>query len=497
MLCRNNIILIIVSSFFTGLAHHPLSLGFFTWFSLVPLILVLNKINRLFDFIKVGFIWGIIYNLIVIFWLSMNIGTSPLIGFISMISAVLYCSISYFIICFLIGILKLRYRNKWEWVIPFVWVSIEYIRHKDILSGGPWTSLANTQIDFITLIQNAELTGIYGISFWIVLLNVFIYKWIIKPYKNYLYFLTLVFVLPWLSGFILLQRVSLENKKNIDISLVQPNINLIQKWNPNRIKDNIQLLLDLSQSSVKDSVSLIIWPESAIPGYILQGNKGNIKWIQSRLGTSNLLTGIPYYIDKDQERSFYNSVVLISKSFISEPYHKMVLVPLGEYVPFSSYFPKLKKINFGQANFTSGKDYVLFKINNINIAAMVCFESTIPDLNAEFVRKGAEILVYVVNDGWYQTPPEPQQHANQAIYRAIENRRSVIRASNTGISMVINPKGNIIDSIQLNDFGIITSQVAAMNGFTFYTKFGDVFAKINVIVLLLLIIGLLNKKNEN
>ena len=170
--------ILILSAFLTGLAQQPLHLGWLSWFSLVPFIFVLNRIESLKEFMKAGFIWGVSYNLTVIFWLAMNIGTTPLIGLISMLAAVLYSSLNCTIICLIMGMLKNRYSQIWFWFLPFVWTTIEYIRNMDLQTGGPWTALANTQLDFLTLVQNAEVTGIYGITFWLILLNVSIFNWI-------------------------------------------------------------------------------------------------------------------------------------------------------------------------------------------------------------------------------------------------------------------------------------------------------------------------------
>ena len=287
---------------------------------------------------------------------------------------------------------------------------------------------------------------------------------------------------------------SIEDRQKLDIVTVQPNIHLSQKWNPSKVKENIESLLELSRPHIEEGVDLVIWPESATSSYIFQNNHIYLKWIQDKLGDSQLISGSPYYTGESKERKFYNSVVLISSDSVSKPYHKIILVPMAEYIPLSNYFPFLKKINLGQTNFTQGKEFNVFNVNNIKIASMVCFESTIPSLSTEFVRKGSEILVYLVNDGWYEYPPEPQQHAKQAIYRAVENRRPVIRSTNTGISMIIDPSGNIINSIPLNQSGVIKSQIFPMNELTFYTKYGDIFAMLNIVISIIIILGLLVKK---
>ena len=167
---------------------------------------------------------------------------------------------------------------------------------------------------------------------------------------------------------------------------------------------------------------------------------------------------------------------------------------MAEHIPLSDYFPSLKNLNLGQANFTHGNEYRIFNINNTQIAAMICFESTIPELSREFVRKGVEILVFLVNDGWYEHPPEPQQHARQAIYRAVENRRPVIRCTNTGISMIIDPSGNITRQLPLNQAGVISANISPKDGITFYTRFGDIFAQLNSVISLLFILGIFIRK---
>ena len=116
---------------------------------------------------------------------------------------------------------------------------------------------------------------------------------------------------------------------------------------------------------------------------------------------------------------------------------------------------------------------------------MICFESTFPSLSREFVRKGANMLVYVVNDGWYETAPEPQQHANRAIYRAIETRRPIVRCANTGVSMVIDHLGNIQHTIELNKKGTILANIYPNNRLTFYVKYGDIFIYFMMIAIIL------------
>ena len=143
----------------------------------------------------------------------------------------------------------------------------------------------------------------------------------------------------------------------------------------------------------------------------------------------------------------------------------------------------LKNINLGQANFSKGNKDVIFNINEYNFASLICFESTFPEINRRHSNRGIDAMVYLVNDGWYTSAPEPQQHARQSIYRAIENRIPIIRCANTGISMFVNAKGQIIEQRFLNKYGTIKGEINKNNnGKTFYTRFGNVFALILLLI---------------
>jgi len=489
------VIIIIISAFITGLTQHSYPIGYLSWFSLVPLLFILNKLVSISQYIKFGFLWGIVYYFTTIFWLSGNIGTSQFFSTLSMLLAVLYCSTNIIIISLICYLFKKYYSNSWFWFFPLIWTSVEYLRNLDILAGGPWTSLANTQLKFLILIQNAEIFGMYGITFWLVLTNVLVFNFLNNKNKVKFVLLAIHICTPWITGYLLMSTALNNKNTEINITSIQPNTNLEEKWKPGRARANILSLIELSLPSIHDSVDLIIWPESATSTYLLQNRKNYVELIQSKLKNTKLLTGTPYSKIENNQTKHYNSSVLISQDSIFLPYHKLKLVPMGEYIPLSNIFPKLKSLNIGQANFTPGDEYRLFNVNGINIASMICFESTFPYLSRRFVNNGAEILTYLVNDGWYKSLPGPYQHSKQAIYRSIENRRYVIRSTNTGISMIIDPFGNIVKQLSLNRQGTISSKVYANKSVTFYTKYGDIFIQLIVFITLVsLVVKLRNKK---
>ena len=193
----------------------------------------------------------------------------------------------------------------------------------------------------------------------------------------------------------------------------------------------------------------------------------------------------------EDNKNRFNSSVLMDDKGLVETYDKQQLVPIVEYIPFS------QKYDLGLAPFSKGSRDVIFDINGFNFISLVCFESTFPEINRKHVNssKGVDALVYVVNDGWYETPPEPQQHAKQSIYRAIEFRRPVVRCANTGISQVIDKRGNITNRLELNTTGAIAASIVPASKITFYAKYGDIFSIINVLFLFILL-ALYFKRNK-
>ena len=479
---------LIVSACLTGLAQQPLPLGWLAWFSLIPFILNIQKICSFQDHVKLGFIWGFFYSITVVFWIAQNLGTNFTIGIISMFATVILFACNFIILTILYYFVKQKLGKFTYLLLPIMWVVMEYLRSFGTLAN-PWMSLSNTQTNYTTLIQIAEFTGIYGVTFWIVLLNVLGHEFLRNPYKKTALSWITIFMVPLIIGLWIQPTESQKHGiDSIDITIVQPNVHLSEKRQQDAAAQNISKLL---QKSFKDNYTnrLIFWPETSTMSYLLQNGTQYLHQIQHQMRAkkSELLTGLPVYkINEQNEFLFYNSIAHIGLNKVKGLYDKIHLVPMGEYIPFSPIFPSLKSLNLGQANFEHGKKFTIFQYKDVKLGGMVCLESTFPQLNRKFVNKGAEILFYVVNDGWYETPPQPQQHAKQTVFRAIEFRRPIIRCANTGISQVVHPSGNIQHQTQLNKDETIYATVFPNDKITFYARYGDVFSWINILGLCLI-----------
>ena len=472
------------SALLMGVAQQPWGFGFLAWFSLVPFIYCINQQKTYTEVTKQSFIWSFLYHLIFFFWISDNIGIdNQIVRYLIMLLVVLVLSINIIIIYILYFYFKKNFKQvNLIYILPFIFVTIEYLRSLGFY-GSVWNSLSYTQIDYLLLSQNIEYTGIYGITFWIILINISIYK-IIKDFnfKNLFLFICF-FSIPFFTGY-LIKSNHIVNGKKIKIKLVQPNISLNEKRKS--LKGSLSKLINLSSITTNEDVDLIVWPESSISGSFLKNGYYNSKVSKDmndflKNSKFSLVAGSDLKIKNKR----YNSSLLFKSDSIINIFHKQKLVPNVERTPeiFNIF-----GINLGLTNFDIGNKLTMFSVKDINFASMICIESVFPDLTRKFVNNGAEFLTYIVNDGWYPRNPQLEQHARRCIYRAIENRRYVIRAANTGITMVVDSYGNIIDKIKFNKEGVLKTDIMILDQKTFYTKYGDLFSIINILFIILLTI---------
>ena len=473
------------SALLMGVAQQPWGFGFLAWFSLVPFIYCINQQKTYTEIIKQSFIWSFLYHLIFFFWISDNIGIdNQIVRYLIMLLVVLVLSINIIIIYILYFYFKKNFKQvNLIYILPFIIVTIEYLRSLGFY-GSVWNSLSYTQTDYLLLSQNIEYTGIYGITFWIVLINVIIYK-IIKElnFQNLLLFICF-FSMPFLTGYIIKSN-HINNGPKIKVKLVQPNISLNEKRQS--LRGSLIKLINLSSNTSNQDIDLIVWPESSISGSFLKNGYYNSKISPAM---NNFLKNSQIYLvagaDLKITNKRYNSSLLFKSDSILNIFHKQKLVPNVERTPdiFSSF-----GIDLGLTNFDIGNELTIFSLNENKFATMICIESVFPDLTRKFVNNGAEFLTYIVNDGWYPRNPQLEQHARRCIYRAIENRRYVIRSANTGITMVVDSYGNITDKLKFNKEGVLETNITILNKKTFYTKYGDLFSIFNLLFMFLLTIN--------
>ena len=375
-------------------------------------------------------------------------------------------------------------------LVPFVWVAVELARAR--ITGFPWDLLGTAQVNNIPLTRLATFTGVYGISFEIALVNTAFAAALLVPRRRRpALFLAALFTSAVLqAGVFVTPRRAAADRMAV---LVQENIPILDAndWTPEFFQQTIASLKTLSVSGALEAEraqglpGLVVWPESPAPFFVTDATFHRDVSDVATLARSYIVVGslgMKYVADPKRPPELYNSAALIGPNGDwAARYDKVHLVPFGEYVPFKSLFVFAEKLTREVGDFTPGSDRKVLDLGSYKIGAFICYESIFPDEIREFARRGAQVFVNISNDGWFGSSGAPGQHLNMARMRAIENRRWLLRATNTGITASIDPYGRVVTRAPANERLEVQAPYALISTTTFYTRHGDWFAYLCVI----------------
>jgi apolipoprotein N-acyltransferase len=489
----SSIILSVASGVLLSLPFFNGNLWIFSWVGLLPLFFMLEgkSVKGAFIF---SYLAGIIFFSCVIYWLIhvTLIGQVLLIAYLS-----LYFGFFGLFVCFK----KESSHLFLLFFLPCVWVVLEFLRGY-LFTGFGWALLGYSQYKNLNIIQIADIGGPYIISFIIVMINFLLYAILVKDIKKNVKFCLGLVSVPILLIFSAYGLFRLNNDflegKPISVSIIQGNIAQELKWREEVRTYILERYLGLTRLASQDNPQFIIWPESSVP-FLLKEDEplfNDIIDLVRKIKVPLLVGAITA-----KNAVVYNSAILISsRGIIKEQYEKLHLVPFGEYIPFKKIFgfaQGLASIPIG--DFTAGRNYKVFSLDNSNVrfSVLICFEDVFPQLSRAFVNKGANLLVNITNDAWFKETSAPYQHLQASVFRAIENRRFLIRAANTGVSCFISPYGRVVGRIanaQGNDIfvkGYKTRYIRINDTKTLYTRFGDIFV---LFCLVFIIAGLVIKR---
>ena len=467
--------LAILSGILLALAYPVFNLEFLAFVAFIPLFFALRNKDFKRAFL-LAFITGITFWAITIYWLIH-------VTLLGLVLLVLYLALYFGIFGLFFKLATGKPVNRQTIIVPFIWIFLEFLRSR-LITGFPWALLGYSQYLNLPFIQIADIVGVWGVSFMVMLINVALYIVIARKYPCHpegmkcpkdlkiLRFaqndILLPFVLLLLSltyGYykLYLQPVAC-SLQPFKISLIQGNIPQHQKWDENFRASILERYETLTKEAAKDKPDLIIWPETSVPGVIGEEPEllARIRRLAEDVRTPILIgavTSKQRTEDRRQRTEYYNSAILISADGkILQQYDKLHLVPFGEYVPLERHFPFLRDlIGVPIGDFTAGREYTIFELKNErtkerknNFAVLICFEDILPELPRRFVKNGAQFLINITNDAWFMESSAPYQHAAASVFRAIENRVPVARAANTGVSCFIDQNGKIYDKITVD-----------------------------------------------
>jgi apolipoprotein N-acyltransferase len=358
------------------------------------------------------------------------------------------------------------------------WAGLEYLR-THLFSGFPWALSGDSQGRQLPVIQIASITGVYGVSFLIAGINAAIASLFVKSANRRLKItscagMTALLIAALAFGY---RRLSSppEAHTPVRVALLQGSIDQYQKWDKTYERDIKKTYEGLAQQAADTRPELIVWPETSVPGYLLQDPplRNWLTGVARKTGTYNIV-GAPTFIERN---SSYNSAFSLDpQGQILGQYDKTHLVPFGEWVPLAGFLGRWIHVLNDLGGFVPGKRSAVIPTHIGRAGVNICYEAVFPSVVRRSVRDGAEFIVNLTNDGWYMRTAAPYQHFIPNVFRAVENNRWVLRADNTGITALISPRGRIESESKIFVPAVIVGTIVPLTHLTFYTRYGDLWA---------------------
>ncbi len=504
---KKNMLLAALSGALLTAAFPKIELDWLIWFALVPLLYALKDLPVKTAF-RVGFLAGLVHFLTLLYWLVPVMRTyGYLPAYLSMTILCLFAAVlGLFIALFAAALISCaKTPARCVVMVPVCWVALEYLR-SFIFSGFPWELIGYSQYNRLQLIQISDIFGIYGLSALIAFTNATLFisllritqrRWQDGNVSNRLAVGSII-VLVTAIGLTLFYghwRLNDVNEQiaasaRTRVAVIQGNIDQAIKWDPAFQIETVKTYNRLSASIIDQHPDLIVWPESATPFYFLYDIKPSELVFEGIHQTAkDYLIGSPSFEGANDKVRYFNSAYLVNpRTKTMGKYDKSHLVPYGEYVPFKKWLPFLGKIVAQVGDFEPGEAGRTLPWKDQRIGVQICYEIIFPGLARAMARNNASLLVNITNDAWFGTTSGPYQHFSMTVFRAVENRRSLARAANTGISGFIDPTGRILAATALLEEAAVTHSIPLLKQTTVYTIIGDLFARVCMAVVILAVL---------
>jgi apolipoprotein N-acyltransferase len=430
----------------------------------------------------VGYSTGIVFFIILLYWISNLIPASsarmPWLMVPAVVVLTLYLSLYPALFSLMLASLTRRWGRIAIAAAPALWALTEIARSRGEL-GFSWGILASSLAIHPEAIQGLSLYGPFGLSLVLVLVNLLIATALFhgSRWSRTAAAITLVIIVAGHLGWGTREMDRVERERSgpdVTVAVVQPNVDLAFKWKK-EYRDSVFSQIDyLTREAAGRGAGLVIFPETSAPiSFKFSGfYRELLRATAFRSGVDLLIGHIDHEARDDEWRSFNAASLFQSDGTLQATYGKVNLLPFGERIPFSQYMPMLGSLDFGQANFLPGERAVVFESAAGRFGVLICFESTFSHYARDYVRDGADFLVNITNDGWFGSRRGALQHAETAILRAVENRVTLYRSANTGVSLVAEPTGRVPERIGLDVPGMILHRGYRLVRPPFYTRHG-------------------------
>jgi apolipoprotein N-acyltransferase len=488
-----NYILPVLGGFCLTLSFAPYNLSLLAWIAFIPLFYSLSDGKK--PFLK-GFIMGLAFFSTLLYWVALSDvveGTFVPLVVLGAFLLIIYLSLFFGFSGILFDRLN---KGKRVYLFPIVFAGLEFIRSLSSVWGFTWGSVGFSQSRLIHFIQFASIGGLPLVTLWVLALNVFIYLFFksFRGKKNHRKIYLILFFsfigIPFLHSEGIL-RGNISGDEYTTVGVIQPNVLPSDKRESSferllRIKNLIQ---------EAPNADLYVLPETASPFSVSKDNSSGLLFSNlAKEKRALIITGMPDYERKEGGYIYYNAAAAIDSSGIEGIYRKIFLVPFVERLPFDDVIPKLKEVDLGQGQYTAGEDFTVFKFGDLAFSVYICYEAIFPQLIRKYVKNGAKMLVNITEDGWFGRTNGPYQHAQMAAFQSIIFRRAVVRSANTGVSLITDPYGRILEKTRIFTTDYIVCEVPLLDCRTVYTRIGNIFGWFFFMFVLLVIAAELMSK---
>jgi apolipoprotein N-acyltransferase len=486
--------LLAVSALALSFAFSPFPLRFLSLVALIPLLWIIEAEPASRSF-RYGFFFGAIFFAFHLWWLwTLVVPVEPVTRILLDIGVVLLFGV----LGVFVGLFALAAKKLGIWWSPLLWAALEWLRSQSEM-GFPWGLLGTSLMPMPALTQSAAFIGVYGLSAWVVWMNLVAFKCLTSPKRAALVSLLAVSVLLPLGFGVLRLK---PNQPWFKVGIVQPNVSPLDKGDSQHRVATWADMLRLSREAVARGARLLVFPETASlvdierPGEF----RDSLQALADSSGVA-VLTGTPLY----HATEYLNATALIEPlKPLTQYYCKLHLAPFSERFPFVRSVPFLRNVmtrDMGDAG--SGTEFSVFRatLENRNhkaeapgpsqvvrFSTPICFEGIFPELTQQFVARGADVIVNITNDGWFGRTPGPYQHCELMLMRAVENGVPFVRAANNGISLVADPYGRVLRRTPLFVTTSLVEDVPRPLKPTFYRRHGNQFAHLCLAAVAVLIL---------
>lgn len=470
------------------------------WLAVAPLLIAFHQASSRQAF-RLGLVAGLVANLGIYYWTAIvvsefgGIGLAisiPLMALMSLVIALYPAAFAWSV-----SRLVAAWGPRGLLLAPFIWVALELVRSRTMLRFA-WCLLGYTQATNLPFLQISRFGGVYAVSFLLVsgsaALACVLAEKRNRERRRVLVSLVLLLSTVYWDGRRQLAKPVAESGR-VRVGLIQANIPQDLKWDPGFADVNVEKHIALTERAATEGARLVVWPESAVPGFYDESPDliDRLGGLARRSSVFLLFGNDDRLAAPDGERYYVGAKMLAPDGVLRYRYHKINLVPFGEFVPFHSLLTVggrfTARLTQAVADFTPGEDRTLGEVDGHRFGAFICYEAIYPDLVSSFSSEGAELLVNITNDAWYGFTSAPYQHFEMATVRAVETGKYLVRAANTGISAVVDPRGRVVARTRLFEPAALVHDVPFVRETTPYTRIGDAFAwaclGISVLALLL------------